>query len=240
MTAQDIKKDVPKTSVEAANDSLVVIEEMMSQAGASIKEAAAALDESKKQTEFPATQEIEKARLQIQQAIGNGMLEAEATGKKLLVVLGETHMGRDSILLENMAIKAAHDLGITNAAYEIPQDNMDTLERAIDFKKPVFMALHVSVPMIRDVYGMNFVAMDKLPDDIKIDENTTMESLAATVANERVTRFREANMFEEVGKLKGHAIAVTGAAHVPGFLQSEKLKEDYVVVAPCQQAGWMT
>lgn len=80
-------------------------------------------------SQAPDAEVISAARQKIETAISDGMKEAEASGKKLVVVLGENHGSRDSMLLEVISLDIAQKHGVRNLAIEQTQESLELRDK---------------------------------------------------------------------------------------------------------------
>lgn len=132
---------------------------------------------------------------------------AKKEEKKLLIVAGEEHTNKGSLLLQIMMLYILHEANINNLLVEASPDLLyNLIYSSRNFKAVI--AEH-SVPLASNELKMNLIHAD-----LDLQKEVTLEE-------------REKYMIDQCLKTNNDCCFITGAAHLKGMLTNKLLKDKY-------------
>lgn len=132
--------------------------------------------------------------------------KAKMMNKKLLLLVGETHIDREPLVLQTMLIHIAHRQGIRNILAEMPPGASDQIDEFVD--NPDFMIspnLAFSLKMARDQLGMKITEAD-------VDYDDDFDSL------EKLMTIRDKHFSKKCLMTNEDTIFIMGFCHLHGVL----------------------
>ena len=146
-----------------------------------------------------------KTQAIISALLGQSLLLAKAQGKKLIIVLGESHADYRGYQVEKMFMKAAKDLGINHLMVELPIQN--ALINPHEHYQPL-------------AYGKNRLGMTIVGGDNNRGQATTFNTSKAGL------QFRNLGTTDTVEIANQHMLLINGAYHLYGLISHDGTKLD--------------
>jgi hypothetical protein len=174
--------------------------------------------------------DVQSQKNSIQQQIQAAQLEAQRTGKPLLILVGEAH-GNDTSTLNGMiAIEAARDSGIKNLALEFP-------ELITDFKKSVYHkhgggssdgTLNAEKESIVTLGATMYADMNVSAIDVERVKVAERVAKGEVFSHQEKMNIRNDDMAQRLSKKPEATIAVVGNQHLNGL--SNRLEQTRTIL----------
>jgi hypothetical protein len=170
---------------------------------------------------------VESVRKEIKAKLAIASAEAKAAGKKLLIVVGEQHYKREGLLLLLMTMEAARKHGVKNLAIEIGPEKFDWLKKE-PFDPLFIINGFISIPYSEQILGWNAFPIDK--ENLSEKDATSDQGMLD----------RESYMIEQLLQSPENIVAVVGTTHIPAFIESKHLDQNYILVNLCVEFSTIT
>lgn len=136
--------------------------------------------------------------------ISKKMAELKHSNKNLIVIVGEDHFKRKSLLVELVLIKLAEKYGIKNLVTEV--------------SKELLAKVRLTTP---DIHHINVIWL------MPVVDQQGMETIPADPDHMQSDHIREANMKFALSKLNENAIFITGVNHLLAFVTDPELNSKF-------------
>ncbi len=170
----------------------------------------------------PPTQDnINALYAQMHDMVHEAMDRAEASGKQLLILAGEHHYTRNSLLLEHMLLDIAHKAGVNTLINE-----MDEPKEAITQENLLYWQKQgLTTPPQNNSFLTNDYFWDRSPFDHYVlgDPASTESANWNLTSEQKIYVFREMHMVNALTtEVKGPAIGIFGVNHLQALIEGIK------------------
>ena len=172
-------------------------------------------------TETPPKQEdVNALYAELHSMVGDAVDRAKASGKQLLILAGEYHSDRNSLLLEHMVLDIAHKAGVDTMINESDEPKEFITQDNLLF----WQEQGLTQPPQSDGFLTNDYFWDISPfDNYVLGDPVSTESEEWNLSWPQESVYREMHMVKTItNEVEGSAVGIFGANHIKGLIEGIK------------------